>query len=159
MLHPSTQILLQYTWEELWGAGLGALLEESMKAEQCLTSAAPYTTPAVMALSKSTVAAACRTHPSSQHRVVQQTSSSAITSLRAPNKPNIQVTEYYQPGRKGNLEALCSCLCNTAKAGSFSMACFIAVFGLVQCETQQLLLCNQTLSIQLSFWVNLTLQV
>lgn len=107
------------------------------------TSAAPYTTmPAVMLLSKAHRGRCMFHQPSSQHRVVQQTTSSAITSLRAPNKPNIQVIEYYQQGRKGNLAALCSCPCNIAKAGSFSMACFIAVFGLVQCETQQLLLCN-----------------
>lgn len=143
MLHPSTQILLQYTWEELWGAGLRALLEESMKAEQCLTSAAPYTTmPAVMPLSKSTQWQMHVPHNHPHNTAVQQTTSSAITSLRAPNKPNIQVIEYYQQRRKGNLAAQCSCLCNIAKAGSFSMACFIAVFGLVQCETQQLLLCN-----------------
>lgn len=34
------------------------------------------------------------------------------------------------------------CPCNTPKTDSFFMACFITVFGLVQCETQQLLLCN-----------------
>lgn len=33
------------------------------------------------------------------------------------------------------------------------------VFGLAPCEKQPLLLCNQPLHIQLSVWVNLTLQV
>lgn len=52
---PAHRFSSKYTWKELWGAGLRAGLEESMKAEQCLTCAAPYTRPAViMPLSKST---------------------------------------------------------------------------------------------------------